>query len=59
MPVGFWLHAIKTTIYLVNHSPTSTLHDKTPFEAWTGEKPNIKHLRTFGELGYVHIPLET
>ena len=59
MPVGFWLHAVKTAVYLVNRSPTSTLRDKTPFEAWTGEKPNIKHLRTFGELGYVHIPPET
>ena len=59
MPVGFWPHAVETAVYLANRSPTSTLRDKTPFEAWTGEKPNIKHLRTFGELGYVHIPPET
>ena len=59
MSVGFWPHAVETAAYLVNRSPTTTLHNKTPFEAWTGERPNIKRLRTFGELGYVHIPPET
>jgi len=28
----------------------------TPFEAWTGEKPNIKHLRIFGCAAYAHVP---
>jgi GAG-pre-integrase domain len=56
---GVWLYAVETTVYLINHCPTTTLKDKTPFEAWTGKCLNIKHLHTFGEMGYVHIPPET
>jgi len=56
---GFWPYAVETTVYLINRSPTNTLHDKTPLEAWTGKRPDIRHLRTFGEIGYVHIPPET
>ena len=37
MSVGFWPYAVETVAYLVNHSPMTTLHNKTPFEAWTGE----------------------
>jgi len=59
MTVGFWPYAIETTTYLVNRSPTMALTGKTLFEAWTGERPNIKNLHTFGEMGYVHIPPET
>lgn len=28
----------------------------TPFEAWTGIKPKVKHLQSFGCTAYVHIP---
>jgi len=59
MSQGFWPYAVENAVYLINRSPTTTLKDKTPFEAWTGKQPNIKHLRTFGETGYVHIPPET
>ena len=27
----------------------------TSFEAWTGEKPSVDHLRTFGCAAYAHI----
>ena len=27
----------------------------TPFEAWTGEKPNVEHLRVFGCVAYAHV----
>ena len=27
----------------------------TPFEAWTGEKPNVGHLRVFGCAAYAHV----
>ena len=59
MSEGFWPYAVETAVYLINCSPTTMLKDKTPFEAWTGKRPNIKRLRTFGETGYVHIPPET
>ena len=28
----------------------------TPFEAWTGDKPDVSHLRSFGCTAYAHIP---
>ena len=59
MSEGFWPYAVETAIYLINRSPTTTLDNKTPFEAWMDKHPNIKHLWTFGETGYVHIPPET
>jgi hypothetical protein len=43
---------------LVNRSPSSTLVEKTPHEAWTGKKPSLEHLRVFGCDAYVHVPKE-
>ena len=37
MSEGFWPHAVETAVYLINSSPTTTLKDKTPLEAWTGK----------------------
>ena len=59
MSQGFWPYAVENATYLINRSPTTTLDNMTPFEAWTGKRPNIKHIRTFGETGYAHIPPET
>ena len=31
---------------------------KTPFEAWSGHKPNVSHLRVFGSKAWARIPPE-
>ena len=36
--------------------PTKALKKSTPFEAYSGRKPGIAHLKIFGSLCYVHIP---
>ena len=36
----------------MNRSPTKSLNGKTPFEAWFGKKPGVKHLRMFGCVAY-------
>jgi hypothetical protein len=45
----FWSAALVHTVYLKNR-----LHHKalcmTPHQSWTGEKPSLAHLRTFGAL---------
>ena len=57
LPVGFWVCAVKTSVYLLNRSPHSALPDCiTPFEAWHGRPPNIGHLRIFGCKAAAHIP---
>lgn len=48
MPAFFWAEAARTTVYLLNHAPTWSLEDVTPYEAWHGRKPNVQQLRTFG-----------
>jgi hypothetical protein len=48
LPKVFWAEAVYTTIYLMNRCPTKAVWDKTLFEAWSGRKPSIKHLKVFG-----------
>ena len=55
---SFWAEAITTANYIKNRCPTKALQDLTPHEVWTGRKPNIDHLRTFGSTAYAHIPKE-
>ena len=32
------------------------MEDKTPYEAWSGDRSNVKHLRVFGCIAYAHVP---
>lgn len=56
LPKRFWAETLSTAVFLRNRSPTSAVQGKTPFEAWTNEKPNVNHLRVFGCLCFAHIP---
>ena len=56
VPLKFWAEAVNTAVYLHNRSPTSALKDKTPFECWFGEKPDVSNLRVFGCMCFVHTP---
>ena len=55
LPKKFWAEALSTAVYLRNRSPTTAVQGKTPFEAWTEEKPDVGHLKTFGCLCYAHV----
>jgi len=49
---AFWGEAIVTTNYLQNRSPTKAILDnKTPFELWFGQQPNLSYLNFFGSKG--------
>lgn len=41
-------------LYLINKSPSTPIHFKTPEHVWTGRPPSIAHLKPFGYLCYVH-----
>ena len=45
---GFWEEAVRTVVYLKNRSLTKAVDSATPFQAWTGQKPVLHHLRPFG-----------
>jgi hypothetical protein len=50
--------AASTVVYVQNRSSHAALGDKTPEEAFTGEKPKVGHLRIFGCPVYIHVPKE-
>ena len=57
LPHKYWNLAYDTAVYLRNRSPTSSLPNvSTPYEAWFGSKPNVAHLRVFGEAACALVP---
>ena len=56
LPKCFLAEALSTAIYLRNRCPKNAVEGKTPYEAWTGNKPNVDHLKIFGCDTYAHIP---
>ncbi|KAB2610770.1 hypothetical protein D8674_018802 [Pyrus ussuriensis x Pyrus communis] len=56
LPYNFWGEAVTTAVYILNQCPTRSLHEVTPFEAFSGRKPGVKHLRVFGSICYYHVP---
>ncbi|KAL4282375.1 hypothetical protein GQ457_03G013570 [Hibiscus cannabinus] len=55
LPKLFWAKAVATAVYLLNRLATKAVDGKTPFKAWSGSKPSVKHLRVFGSICYSHI----
>ena len=47
VPDSLWGDALKTAMYILNKVP-STAVPTTPFELWTGRKPNLRHLYIWG-----------
>jgi hypothetical protein len=55
-PKEFWPQAVLHAVYLRNRSPTKANGmEKTPYEIFTGKKPNLKRLHQWGIVAYVHI----
>lgn len=53
---SFWGEAVNTAVYLMNRTPVASLGMMTPFEKWTGRKPDLSHVRIFGSDVMVHVP---
>jgi hypothetical protein len=54
----FWTTGVDTAKYLLNRSPSSTLVDSNPHEAWFGKKSSLSHIKLFGCDALVHVPRE-
>jgi transposase InsO family protein len=52
MPLSYWPYAFQCATYLINRMPTSTLHNKSPFEKLFQQTPNYLKLKQFGCLCY-------
>ena len=55
LPVKFWALAMDAAVYCRNRSPTTSLDNCTPYEAWYGKRPAISHMRIFGCLAFAHV----
>ena len=54
----FWGEAVNTAIYLLNISPIKAVFNKSPYEAWCRQKPEVHQLKVFGCITYSHIPVQ-
>ncbi len=48
LPEFLWETAVAHAAYVRNRSYAVTIDNKTPYEGWHGNKPNVAHLREFG-----------
>ncbi|XP_050890965.1 uncharacterized protein LOC127096440 [Lathyrus oleraceus] len=47
---------VTCTVYLLNRCSVKSIRDKTPQDAWSGQKPNLSNLKVFGCIAYAHVP---
>jgi len=57
LPFSLWGEAVITACYLRNRSPVRG-QDATPLELFTGQKPDVGHLRVFGCVAYALTPFQ-
>jgi hypothetical protein len=55
---NFWPEAVNWSIRVLNRSPTFSVQNRTPEEAWSGRKPAVDYFRIFGCIAYAHVPDE-
>lgn len=57
LPISFWEDALLTAAYILNKVPSKSV-STTPYELWTGRKPNFNHLGPWGSMGFIHLPTQ-
>jgi hypothetical protein len=58
LPSKIWVEALNYDTYINNRSPHKSVEERTPFEAWTGDKLDVTHFHIFGSRAWAHIPFE-
>lgn len=53
LQTSFWAEAVHTANYIRNRCTTRSINGKTPYEAWFGKTPDLRHLRIIGTKAYV------
>jgi hypothetical protein len=56
LPQKLWDEALNFTAYIQNPSSHISVKDKTPYEAWSGLKPEVTHFCIFGSCAWARIP---
>lgn len=52
----WWGEAILYASHLTNHWPSSACGQDLPIHLWTGRKPSVSTLHSFGCVAHVHVP---
>ncbi len=55
LPNYFWVEAVATIVYIMNLTPTTTVHGMTFEKKITSKKLDVSHLRVFGYITYLHV----
>ncbi len=55
LPNLFWAKVVAIVIYIMNQTPTETVHGMTLKEKFTHKKPDVSHLKVFSCIAYVHV----
>ncbi|KZP26450.1 hypothetical protein FIBSPDRAFT_887247 [Athelia psychrophila] len=53
----YWAEVAAPAIYLQNVLQSSHHPEKNPYKLFSGQRPDISHLRAFGCVGYMKIPI--
>ncbi|XP_074569538.1 uncharacterized protein LOC141826187 [Curcuma longa] len=53
LPISYWGDALLVATYILNRVPSKSV-PSTPYERWTGRKPDLSNLRPWGSAAYVH-----
>jgi len=56
LPKEFWPEAVNWSVHVLNRSPTFSVQNKTPEEAWSCRKPVVDYFRVFGCIAFAHVP---
>ena len=54
LPKTFWTYAVMTSVHIRNRCFNPRL-GKTPYEAFTGRKPNVSNMHDFGTVCFAHV----
>lgn len=55
VPSYFWGEAVRHSVYVLNRLPTRALSNCTPYEAWSGQRPDVSHIRIFGCCAFMKV----
>jgi transposase InsO family protein len=52
LPQRLWAEEINYATYIQKKNPHRSVKDKTPYEAWSGLKPEVAHFHIFGSCAW-------
>eukprot|EP00253_Pinus_taeda_P024817 PITA_24817 len=58
LPHKLWAKELNCANYIWNRSHHRSVKDQTPFDAWSGTKPEVTHFHVFGSRAWARIPSE-